>query len=149
MHLIFIYLRPIYISFLVNYLLISFIHLYCLFSYLLKHTFYFRNIRFYLQYILNIFTNLSFVLIWLIRFLFLILWFVLFYHTDVLIDYVIEFINFLKILFVFVFETEQSERAQAVGGGSEGQREREKKTPHRAGSLMQRSILGPQDHDLS
>lgn len=50
---------------------------------------------------------------------------------------------FLKnILSIYLREQERaSERTQA--------RQREKQTPHWAGSLMQGSILGPRDHDLS
>ena len=44
------------------------------------------------------------------------------------------------VLFCFVVR----ERAQAGGC-----RQREKQTPHQAGSLMQDSIPGPQDHELS
>ena len=50
---------------------------------------------------------------------------------------------FFKILFIW-----ESEREQELRGG-EGQREREKQTPHWARSPMQDWNPGPWDHDLS
>lgn len=53
-----------------------------------------------------------------------------------------SFYIFFKILLIYLFEkTEQNQ--------GEWQREREKQTPHRAGSLTQGSIPGPWDHELS
>ena len=53
-----------------------------------------------------------------------------------------------KSLFFLIFYLRERERNRASEQG-EGQREREKQTLRRAGSLMQGSIPGPQDHDLS
>ena len=47
--------------------------------------------------------------------------------------------------FIYLLERESARDSMS---GVEGQREREKQIPHWAGSLMQDSIPGPQDHDL-
>ena len=49
-----------------------------------------------------------------------------------------------KVFYEFIFEIFLREN----GGGGE-LREREKQTPHPAGSLLRGSIPGPPDHDLS
>lgn len=81
----FIYLKPIYISFLMNYLFISFIHFCCFCAYLLKPL-YFRNIRssstINFKYLYQFGIRL---LILLLNFWFLILWFLLFCRAEVLI----------------------------------------------------------------
>ena len=66
----------------------------------------------------------------------------------VLCTYFFFYLFDLKALFKkYLFERE-SERENMSGVG-EGQKHREKQTPHQAESLIRGLILGPKDHDLS
>ena len=52
------------------------------------------------------------------------------------------------IIYLFILFIHEREREVHMSWG-EGQRERDKQTPHWAGSLKQDSVPGPGDHDLS
>lgn len=58
-----------------------------------------------------------------------------------IISNLIKVLFFLRILFIYLTQREKAHR--------QGKREKEKQAPHWARSLMQGSIPGPQDHDLS
>ena len=55
------------------------------------------------------------------------------------------FFSFLKILFIYLTERETAREREH----KQGEWERKKQAHSRAGSLMQGSIPGPQDHALS